>query len=305
MARCLLRIMPLLILFPFSPGYAGEGEETSSWAEKSFLLDRLQTTLPHTDFNSVTLENFLGLIQQRAGIRDLLVTYDAHAASLGSTISYKADDKKAHTILKEVLSTRGLTYEYTDFALQIVKDKGLINEIQSFLEHPEAIPVKKALERKVSLNFTSVPLDDVLKYLRNELKISITLDPTSDSKISDDVTVFFRDISAGKALAYLFQPEGLTFVIEKGGIRVITSEQWKEMSEITFDVNGEVGSDVVRKSIIEKYNAAFRKTFTPPRLLISAKRGERWENVQQAIEVCKDLGLEIAEFSFAEKERAK
>lgn len=111
---------------------------------------------------------------------------------------------------------------------QTPKPRGTIQLSGSHCSASSVEAIRRALDKPVSLEFVETPLEDVVNYLKESLKIRIVLHrkALNDVGVAPDtpLTWNLRDISARSALNLMFADLDLTWIISNEVLLITTPE---------------------------------------------------------------------------------
>lgn len=116
--------------------------------------------------------------------------------------------------------------------------------------HEKDALVRQRLARTVTLQFVEVPLEQALRKIAKCLDVPVLIDKQSltDAGVSTTITSVsgdFRNLTVRSVLRLLLRPDGLTFLVEEGLVRVTTKEKAEEFLETAlYDVRDLIAAKV-------------------------------------------------------------
>lgn len=182
------------------------------------LKKRLKTQRVSLNFNGTPLGDALGFLQDVSGVGFLLLP-DADASK---PVTAQLKDVSLASALEQLLSVDG-DLETKPFAGMVVIGKSLggLRPHRWTKAEVQADPSGALLiaSRRVTLNFPSTPLSEVVQFLADITGLKLRLD---DEVAASDPSVRLRvrQVTLEAALALCLRPHGLEFSLDARGLRI-------------------------------------------------------------------------------------
>jgi len=167
------------------------------------------------DFKNMPVDDVIRIIAQQA---DMDVV---KSPKVTGAVTARLSDVPVGEALRQILQPHGYgcvtgTHVLTVATLEDIAVMSGVVSAAGAKEPGEQTEVERRMQKKISVDFRDMPLDDVIRIFAEQADVDIVQSP----KVTGAVTARLTDVPLGEALRHILMANGYGYVLDKGVIRV-------------------------------------------------------------------------------------